>query len=207
MDTHYISQQLVTLLQTSGGCGKDVTLFLWWVASPAVPRLGWRTHNALHTMLAVCVSSYALPLWSGGNLRSNRWKPLSSLLSELNKSAAGDRTQSVDGQRVSERVKSGAYSYPLWQHSSVERRRRRGRRGGAVRLFKTPYLREGHLSLRPVTMATSPAQCRGEGGERGADTMATQAVKATALMKAEGRALHLLKRQEYLHKLMTCVIL
>lgn len=56
-------------------------------------------------------------------------------------------------------------------------------------------------------MATGPAQCRGEGGEQGADTMATQAVTATALMKAEGRALPLLKRQEPLHKLMTCVIL
>lgn len=74
-------------------------------------------------------------------------------------------------------------------------------------LFKTPYLCEGHLSLRPVTMVTGPAQCRGEGGERGADTMVTQAVTATALMKAEGRALPLLKRQEPLRKLMTCVIL
>lgn len=27
--TRCISQQLVTLLQTSGGCGKDVTLFRW----------------------------------------------------------------------------------------------------------------------------------------------------------------------------------
>lgn len=45
-----------------------------------------------------------------------------------------------------------------------------------MQLFKTPWLCEGHLSLRPVTMATSPAQCSGEGGEQGADTMATQAV-------------------------------
>lgn len=67
-------------------------------------------------------------------------------------------------------------------------------------LFKTPCLCEDHLSLRTVTMATGPAQCTEEGGERGADTMATQAVTATALMKAEGRALPLLKRQEPLHK-------
>lgn len=79
-----------------------------------------------------------------------------------------------------------------------------GGRGDAVGLFKTPCLCEDHLSLRPVTMATGPAQCRGEGkGERGADTMATQAVTATALMGRGG----LLKRQEPLHKLMTCVIL
>lgn len=33
---HCISQQLVLLQQTSGGRGKDMTLFLWWVASSAV---------------------------------------------------------------------------------------------------------------------------------------------------------------------------
>lgn len=71
-----------------------------------------------------------------------------------------------------------------------------GGQGYAVGLFKTPCLCEGHLSLRPATMATGPAQCRGEGGERGTDTMATQAVTATALMKAKGRAGSLLKRQE-----------
>lgn len=42
---------------------------------------------------------------------------------------------------------------------------------------------EGHLSLRPVTMATCCAQCRGEGG---AGAMATQAVTATARV-GEGR--------------------
>lgn len=50
-----------------------------------------------------------------------------------------------------------------------------------------------------------------EGEIEGADTMATQAVTATALMgeeKEEGSlSLSLLKRQEPLHKLMTCVIL
>lgn len=56
-------------------------------------------------------------------------------------------------------------------------------------LFKTPYLREGHLSLRLVTMATGPVQRRGEGAERGADTMATQAVTATALIGMGGLSL------------------
>lgn len=37
--------------------------------------------------------------------------------------------------------------------------------------------------------------------------MATQAVTATALMEAKGRALPALKRQEALHERMTCVIL
>lgn len=69
------------------------------------------------------------------------------------------------------------------------------------------YLCEGHLSLKPVTMETGLAQCRGEEGERGNDTMATQVVTATASMKAKGRVLPHLKRQEPLHKLMTCVIL
>lgn len=59
-------------------------------------------------------------------------------------------------------------------------------------LFKMPNLCEGHLSLRPVTMETGLAQCRGEEGERGADTMATQAVTATALMKAGGGGLFLI---------------
>lgn len=113
----------------------------------------------------------------------------------LNKSVPGNRTQNVYGQRVTE---SG---------TRAPRRGARGGSGGAVGQFKTPYLCEGHLSLRPVTMETGPAQCRGEGGTRGADTMATQAVTATALMKAEGRVLPPLKRQEPLHKLMTCVIL
>lgn len=48
--THCISQQLVTLLQTSGGCGEDVTLFCWWVASPVIPDLA----GAL-TILEMCV--------------------------------------------------------------------------------------------------------------------------------------------------------
>lgn len=53
------------------------------------------------------------------------------------------------------------------------------------RLPRRRVLCEGHLSLRPVTMATCCAQCRGEGG---AGAMATQAVTATALgWEGEGR--------------------
>lgn len=33
----------------------------------------------------------------------------------LNKSAAGDRTQSMDGQRARESQGKGAYCYPLWR--------------------------------------------------------------------------------------------
>lgn len=79
-----------------------------------------------------------------------------------------------------------------------ERQSGEGRRGSLLPL-EGEGLAEGHLSLRPVTMATGPAQCR---GERGADTMATQAVTATALL---GRGL--LKRQALLRELMTCVVL
>lgn len=122
----------------------------------------------------------------------------------LNKSIACDRTETVNGQEMESRD-TGDLLLPLL---AAETHREEGGLGDAVGLFKTPYLYEGHLSLRPVTMATGPAQCRGEegreGGRRGADTMATQAVTATALMKAEGRALPVLKKQEPLHKLMTC---
>lgn len=51
---------------------------------------------------------------------------------------------------------------------------------GAHKRGRSPRRRgfcAGHLSLRPVTMATCCAQCRGEGG---ASAMATQAVTATA---------------------------
>lgn len=55
-----------------------------------------------------------------------------------------------------------------WLHSSVERRGDGGIGvGGTMGRVKTPYLCEGHLSLRPVTMETGLAQCRGEGGEQG----------------------------------------
>lgn len=116
----------------------------------------------------------------------------------LNKAAAGDRTQSSDGQRASERVKARGLLLP-WSG---------GRGAGAVGLFKTPCLCEGHLSLRPVTMATGPAQCRGEGGERGDRYHGNTSCHGNS--SDEGReevSLSLLKRQEPLHKLMTCVIL
>ena len=91
----------------------------------------------------------------------------------LNKSAAGDRTQSVDGQRARERQGKGAYCYPLWRGGGGGGgegvKEGEGWGGGdAVGLFKTPCLWEDLLSLRPVTMETGPAQCRGEGrGARG----------------------------------------
>lgn len=60
-----------------------------------------------------------------------------------------------------------------------------------------PCLNESHLSLRPVTMATGCAQYTGEGGDGGAETMATE---------ADGEGCLSLKEQEPLLKLMTCVI-
>lgn len=149
--------------------------------------LGWRAHNTPKSCVCVCACPATLrPCGLDGTCAAAGGSPFQACYLLLNKAAAGNRTQSLDGQRGRERVEAGAYSCPRWQQSSVEPRRRGG---DAVGLFKTPCLCEDHLSLRPVTMATGPAQCRGEQGGRGTDTMATQAVTATALMKAEGRAL------------------
>lgn len=63
-------------------------------------------------------------------------------------------------QRVSEGVKAEGLGHPPVE-AQLHGEEEGGR--GAEELFKTPYLCEGHLSLRPVTMATGPAQCRGEG--------------------------------------------
>lgn len=71
--------------------------------------------------------------------------------------------------------------------------KRRGGAGSGGGPFKTPCLSETRLSLRPVTMATGCAQCTGEGGDGGAETMATQ---------ADGKGCLSLKKQEpppYLH--------
>lgn len=82
---------------------------------------------------------------------------------------------------------------------STEARREEGREAAAA--FRTPCQSESHLSLRPVTMATGCAQCTGEGGDGGAETMATQ---------ADGEGSLSLKKQEPLLictlKLMTCVL-
>lgn len=67
--------------------------------------------------------------------------------------------------------------------------------------LRTPCLSESRLSLRPVTMATGCAQCTAEGGDGGAETMATQ---------ADGEGCLSLKKQEPLLicilKLVTCYI-
>lgn len=126
----------------------------------------------------------------------------SKLVSASEKSCSR-RSDAELGQTKSERESQGLLLPPV---AAELRGAEEGGQGDAKGPFKTPCLCEDQLSLRPVTMATGPAQCGGRGGE-GADAMATQVVSATALMKAEGRALSLLKRQEPLHKLMTCVIL
>lgn len=93
--------------------------------------------------------------------------------------------QSLGRQRVSERESQGLLLPPV---AAELRGAEEGGQGDPKGPFKIPCLCEDQLSLRPVTMATGPAQCGGRGGQ-GADTMATQAISATALMKAEGRAL------------------
>lgn len=52
--THRVGQQLVTLLQTTGGCGKDVMLVR---SQPHCSRIGWSA-PILHTEVCVHVSVY-----------------------------------------------------------------------------------------------------------------------------------------------------
>lgn len=82
-------------------------------SQPRYSRLGWRTHNTPKINVCVCVRVQlcSVPLvWMGPG-----GSPFQACYLLLNKSAAGDRTQSVDGQRARESQGKGAYCYPLWR--------------------------------------------------------------------------------------------
>ena len=144
-------------------------------SQPRYSRLGWRTHNTPKINMCVCVcacvSSYALSLWSGWDQVVAPFKLV--ICFWINLQQAIGRRAWTDKERGS--VKARGLTATLGGEEEEEEeeeergwRRVKGGGGDAVGLFKTPCLWEDLLSLRPVTMETGPAQCRGEGrGARG----------------------------------------
>jgi len=109
--THCISQQLFILLQTSGGRRKDVRLFLWWVASSAVPDSAGtlNSHEAVYAF--ACPERLFLSDLERTCAAAGR-SPFKACYLLLNKSAAGHQIQSVDGQRPSRESRKGLTPTP-----------------------------------------------------------------------------------------------
>lgn len=84
----------------------------------------------------------------------------SKLVSASEKSCSR-RSDAELGQTKSERESQGLLLPPV---AAELRGAEEGGQGDAKGPFKTPCLCEDQLSLRPVTMATGPAQCGGRGG-------------------------------------------
>lgn len=146
-------------------------------SQPYYCRLVCCTHNTQKRCVWVC-AAVLCSLGQDWTCAGAGGSPFQACYLLLNKSAEGNGKQSKNGQRARERIKVRGLTSILAGNTAPWTR---GEGQGDA-----PCLCEGHLSLRPVTMATCCAQCRGEGGDRGADTMATQAVTATALMGKGG---------------------
>lgn len=169
-------------------------------SQPYCSRLSWHSLNCQWSSVYTSVFSSALALsgldwtWAAaGEI------PLQSCYLLLNKSAASDQTRRAETKNKSGSVEAkGAFPNLWWQQSSAETR------GGRARGTRWDRLRR-HICVRTTChseqwlwqKAMRSAKWR-EGSE--ADTIATQAVTATALMKAKGWAVPPLKGQKPLHK-------